>query len=252
VDYLDRDGLVEKYRQFPQYSADDIEDVDYVLPPGTAMSDVIPERFDLVLASHVLEHTTSLIDFLNECTQLLAEGGVISLVVPDHRFCFDRFRQRASLSRVIDAALNRPPVHTVGTLTEFAMYAVKHGGETSWSVGHRGTYQLINSLEEVKKNAALAATGNYVDVHNWIFAPNHLRLLLHDLYLLDLISVKEAFFHDTVGHEFFLNMTVDAPGSGLSRVELLVLADAEQRAMDVAVFEGDSSEGDSGEVKRST
>jgi predicted SAM-dependent methyltransferase len=239
VDYLDRDGLVEKYREFSQYSADDIEDVDFVLPPGAAMVDVISDRFDLVLASHVLEHTTSVIDFLNECTRLLADGGVIALVVPDHRYCFDRFRERSSLSRVIDASLNPPEVHTVGTLAEFTLNAVKHRGETSWAPGHQGTYQLVHSLEKAKQNAELARSGTYVDVHNWIFTPHHLRLLLQDLWSLDLISVREAFFHGTVGHEFFLNLTAGAPGSGLSREELLVLADEERRTMDVPVFADD-------------
>jgi len=45
VDYLDRDGLVEKYMDFKQYSPDDIEDVDYVITAGRAMADVIPDRF---------------------------------------------------------------------------------------------------------------------------------------------------------------------------------------------------------------
>jgi hypothetical protein len=76
----------------------------------------------------------------------------------------------------------------------------------------------------------------YVDVHNWIFTPNHLRLMIQDLNSLGLISLSEAFFHDTVGHEFFLNLTVEGPGTGLSREELLVLADAELRKMDVPVF----------------
>jgi SAM-dependent methyltransferase len=242
VDYLDRPGLIEKYRSFPQYSADDIEDVDYVLPPGAAMADVIPDRFDLVLASHVLEHTTSVVDFLNQCTKLLCERGVISLVVPDHRYCFDRFRERSSLSRVVDASLNPPAVHTVGTLTEYFMYAAQHNGVASWAAGHPGKYRLQNTLEQVQQNAALTDTGNYVDVHNWVFAPHHLRLLLQDLYSLDLISVREAFFHDTVGHEFFLNLTVEAEGSGLSREELLVLADAERRSMDIPAFEGIAAE----------
>jgi hypothetical protein len=238
VDYLDRPGLIEKYRQFPQYSADDIEDVDYVLPPGAAMADVITERFDLVVASHVLEHTTSVIDFLNEGTKLLSDQGVISLVVPDHRYCFDRFRERASLSRVIDASVNSPAVHTIGTLTEFSMYATKLGGATSWAVGHTGTYELIHGQGHAQENAARALSGEYIDVHNWVFSPHHLRLLLQDLYLLDLITLKEAYFHDTVGHEFFLNLTVDGPGSGFSREELLVLADAERRSLDAPVFEG--------------
>lgn len=237
VDYLDRTGLVEKYKDFPQYSPEDIEEVDYVLPPGASMADVIAERFDLVLASHVLEHTTSLVHFINECTRLLADGGTIALVVPDHRYCFDRFRQRSALSRVIDAWVNPPPVHTVGTLTEFSLNAVRHRGTTSWVRGHTGTYSLIHGLDRVKAKAAQAASGTYVDVHNWIFTPHHLRLMLQDLYDLELISVREAYFHDTVGPEFFINLTADGPGTGLAREDLLVLADAELRTMDVPVFD---------------
>jgi len=237
VDYLDRAGLVEKYRSFKQYSPDNIEDVDYVLPVGASMSDVIHERFDLVLASHVLEHTVSLIDFLNECTKLLAPNGVISLVVPDHRYCFDRFRERSSIGRVIDMSISRPSVHSVGTMTEFTLNAVKHRDATSWVAGHKGRYRFVHDLDEVRANAASAAGDTYIDVHNWVFTPNHLRLLLQDLHALGLISVREAAFQDTIGHEFFLNLQVEATGTGLSRAELIVLASAEQATMDAPVFE---------------
>jgi predicted SAM-dependent methyltransferase len=242
VDYLDRDGLVEKYRDFTQYSPDDIEDVDYVITAGSPMSAVIPDRFDLVLASHVLEHSLSLIDFVNDCTGLLAPGGVLSLVIPDHRYTFDRFRERSSIGRVIDASVSRPSVHTVGTLTEFSLFRVTHRGRTSWPAGHHGTYRFVHDVGVATENAERARSETYIDVHNWVFSPNHLRLLLHDLASLDLIPVREAAFQDTIGHEFFLNLTVDGPGSGLTREELVARADAEQRTMDVPVFEPQSAE----------
>jgi SAM-dependent methyltransferase len=237
VDYIDRDGLVEKYSEFKQYSADDIEDVDYVISAGAPMSDVIHERFDLVLASHVLEHTTSLIDFLNDCTNLLTPNGVISLVVPDHRYCFDRFRERSSIGRVIDASISRPSVHSVGTMIEFSLNAVRHRGTTSWPADHKGEYRFVHDLDAVKANAKRAEGDTYIDVHDWVFSPNHLRLMLQDLHALGLISVREAAFQGTIGHEFFLNLKIDGPGTGLTREELVVRASAEQSAMDVPVFE---------------
>lgn len=237
VDYIDRDGLVDKYREFPKYSPDDIEDVDYVVPAGVSMSEVVHERFDLVLASHVLEHSLSLIDFLNDCTNLLAPDGVVSLVVPDHRYCFDRFRERSSIGRVIDTSTVRPSVHTVGTMTEFSLNAVRHRGRTSWSAGRRGSYRFEHDLAAVKDRAARAEGDTYIDVHNWVFSPNHLRLMLQDLHALGLISIREAAFQDTVGHEFFLNLKVDGAGSGLSREALMVLADAEATGMDIPVFD---------------
>lgn len=235
VDYLDRAGLVDKYKDFEHYDPETIEEVDYVLRPDGTMLKKIDERFDLVLASHVLEHTTSLIDFLNECTPLLADGGVLALVVPDHRYCFDRFRERSSLGRVIDTSLNPPAAHTVGTLTEFALNAVRHRGTGSWSAGHRGRYRLIHDLDQTREHAALADGDEYVDVHNWIFSPHHLRLMLKDLHDLGYITLRECFFHTTVGHEFFLNLTVDGSGPRMSREALLALADFELR-MDKPVF----------------
>lgn len=236
VDYIDRDGLVEKYRDFEQYSPDDIEDVDYVIRAGASMADVIDERFGLVLASHVLEHSISLIDFLNDCTTLLAPNGVLSLVVPDHRYCFDRFRERSSIGRVIDTSINQPRVHTIGTMTEFSLNAVKLGGTTSWSAGRKGRYEFVHDLDAAQAKAEQARSDTYIDVHNWVFSPNHLRLMLQDLHSLGLISVREAAFQDTIGHEFFLNLTLGAPGTGLTREELVALADAEQ-SVDVPIFE---------------
>jgi SAM-dependent methyltransferase len=205
------------------------------------MADVIDDRFDLVLASHVLEHSISLVDFVNECTKLLAPGGVVTFVVPDHRYCFDRFRERASIGRVIDVALNPPSVHTVGTLTEFTLNAVRHRGTTSWSPDHTGKYRFVHDLAQAKANAKRAEGDTYIDVHNWIFSPNHLRLLLQDLHALGWISVREAAFQGTIGHEFFLSLRVDGPGTGLRREELVVLADAE-RTVDSPVFEQDEPE----------
>jgi predicted SAM-dependent methyltransferase len=238
VDYLDRDGLVEKYRSFDQYDPNDIEDVDYVVPVGVPMASVIDERFDVVLASHVLEHSLSIIDFINDCTSLLAPGGVVSLIVPDHRYTFDRFRERSSLGRVIDAADERRRTHSVGTLAEFSLNAVKHRGTTSWAAGHRGEYRFVHTPDEVRANVELARGTEYIDVHNWVFSPNYLRLLLEDLHTLGLISVRETAFQDTIGHEFFLNLTFDGPGPGLSRTALLVIADSERRGLDRPVFEG--------------
>ena len=236
VDYLDRAGLIEKYKAQKQYDPADIEEVDFVLAAGSAMATDIDERFDVVVASHVIEHTASLVHFLNECTELLADGGTLALVVPDHRFTFDRFRERSSLGRVVDAADNPPPVHTRGTIADFALNAARHRGTTSWAPRHRGDYSFVNTADRVHALVDAVDGTTYVDVHNWVFSPNHLRLLLHDLHLLGLITARETYFHPTVGHEFFLNLSVTGTGSGLSRQELVDLADAERRSLDVPTW----------------
>lgn len=237
VDYLDQAGLRERYREFSQYDLDAIEEVDYVLPPGAAMADPIGDRFDLVVAAHVIEHTTSMIDFLNECTKLLVPGGRLALVVPDHRFCFDRFRERSAIGRVIDASLAPPSVHTPGSVIEERLNAVRHRGTTSWAPKHRGTYSFVHPLDLARASGEEARLGErYIDTHNWVLTPHHLRLMLQDLHDLGFIALRETAFHDTVRNEFFLSLSVDGPGSGLWREELQVLADDERRSLDHAVF----------------
>lgn len=236
LDYLDRSGLVAKYASFDQYDPSDIEDVDYVIEAGATFSETIDERFSLVLASHVLEHSVSLIDFVNECAALLAPGGQLALVVPDHRYCFDRFRERSSIARVIDTHLSPPRVHTVGTMADFTLNAVQRRGSGSWPPGHPGRYYLLNDVERVAAQMEAAKGPDYIDVHNWIFSPNHLRLLLADLADLGFIDVRETHFHPTVGHEFFLSLAADGPGPGAPRERLLRLSDAERRSLDEPAF----------------
>ena len=83
------------------------EEVDF-LWDGRPYVELIGRRhaYDWIIGSHVLEHTTDLLGFLNDCDSLLKKGGVLSLVVPDKRYCFDRFRPLTDVGRVIDAARN--------------------------------------------------------------------------------------------------------------------------------------------------
>jgi hypothetical protein len=61
--------------------------------------------------------------------------------------------------------------------------------------------------------------------------------LLHDLYSLGYLAVRESYFRNTVGHEFFINLTVDGPGPDLDRRTLMQLADAERTPPERARFE---------------
>lgn len=230
VDELDREGLVAKYAKYPQYDTSVIEDVDFVLVDGRGLADLIEDRFDLVFASHVLEHTTCMVTFLNDLAALLAPGGVLALVVPDHRYCFDRFRERSSLARVVETSFNPPSWHTPGTFAEFQLRATKHRGSPSWVADHRGDYSFVNQPSGAAVAMREAAKADhYVDVHNWVFSPHHLRLLIEELSELGLIPLRESHFGPTVGHEFFLNLSRDGDGPGLSRAELMTLADDERR-----------------------
>jgi SAM-dependent methyltransferase len=227
ADHTDRAGLVAKYEPHG-HAAEAFEEVDYVLVAGSQMADVVGEQFDLVVASHVIEHSTSIIDFVNECGKLLRPGGRLAFVVPDKRFCFDRFRERSSLGAVIDASLQPSDRHSLGTLTDLSMNAVARNTNIAWSPSKTGSFRRVHDLEHARVTMpAAAARGGYVDVHHWVFTPHHLRLLFADLADLGYIALRETMFHETVDFEFYIELSPDGAGPGLRRTELVAKADAE-------------------------
>lgn len=231
VDYLDRESLVRKYAGVEGYRFEDIEEVDYVLAAGSTFAEAIDGRFDVVVAAHVIEHSVSLVDFINDLASLTAPGGHVALVVPDHRACFDRFRPRSSLGAVIDAVGTERTTHSAGTLIEFAMNHVRLGDKAAWGPRHAGTFQFSHTNDQARAYGERALGPDYVDVHHWVFTPHHLRLMLADLADLGYLAVRESHFAPTHGHEFYLNLSADATGPELSRSELVELADEEYRTL---------------------
>jgi SAM-dependent methyltransferase len=64
------------------------------------------ERFDLIVAWHVLEHTADPVGFLAELTRLLEpRGGVLAIQVPSYDFVSE-FRERGQLGSVVCAVHN--------------------------------------------------------------------------------------------------------------------------------------------------
>jgi SAM-dependent methyltransferase len=221
ADHLDQAGLIAKYSGVREVGG--IEEVDYVLT-GSRLTTAIHDQFDYIVASHVLEHTVCLVSFLQDAQELLRPGGVLSLALPDRRFSFDRFRERTSLGRVIDVYRAAPQVHTEGSVVEYYINVVRKGESISWAVRAPGEYANVHSLAQARSYSAKAIAGEYVDVHNWVFTPNHFRLLIEDLYTLGLIRLREASFHNTVGSEFFVTLTPEGAGPQMDRHELMRLS----------------------------
>lgn len=236
ADYLDRKGLVNKYERFAQYNMEDIEEVDHILIPGSPLSKSISDRFNIVIASHVIEHSISLVDFINDLGGLLKPGGHVALIIPDKRFCFDRFRERTSLCSVIDRIGTHLKVHSAGTRAEFSINAVKHRGTNSWATQHVGDYSFLYSYKYAREQADSASSQHYHDVHNWVFTPHHFRLMMHDLAELGYISLRENYFHTTIHNEFFMNLSTDGLGPGMNRSQLLSLSEMELRTLDIPTW----------------
>ena len=151
LDHLDRDALMRKYQNAPWVDVDQIEPVDYIWN-GEPYAELIGKTkcYDWIIASHLIEHTPDLIGFLNDCDSVLKDTGVLSLVIPDARYCFDHFRPLTGLSKIIDAHLNRQRIHTAGTFAENFLNIVTRGGQIAWDAKTSGPFAFFHSPDQAR------------------------------------------------------------------------------------------------------
>lgn len=211
VDHAQQDELVAKYRGFglAEEQLARIEPVDHLWLGGSLL-DVIPEHgaYDYIIASHFIEHTVDLIRFLTDCQVLLRDGGRLALVVPDKRFCFDRFQPLSTLGDVLDAAQTGTAFHPPGALVDHQAYACTRDGALIWSADLHG--ELAAQFDNLAGAAEALQNGlaqkEYFDTHRWKFTPTSFDLLIADLADLGQhdFGVLESF--PTEGFEFFVTL----------------------------------------------
>jgi len=234
VDHATAEELRQKYKGHP-VTLDNIEAVDYVWR-GEALTDLTGKKnhYDYIIASHVLEHIPDIVSFFVQCEALLKPTGVLSLVVPDKRYCFDYFRWPSSTGEALDAYTEKRSRHKPGMVFDHFADAAKMDQHIAWSrETPRGVFAPIHSFEQARNlwRRALANT-DYVDVHAWQFTPTSFKLILHDLRALGLVRLVELASFDSVGHEFHISLGVrDAPLDAVNRTELMNQIMSEMRRL---------------------
>src|SRR5262249_11388903 len=122
VDKFEGGSLKERFDKRIGIDVSKIENVD-IIWSSEDLSDDIPEihhhTFDVVIASHVIEHIPNPIGFLHSMEKLLKVGGYISIALPDKRFMFDMFRPLTTTGAWIEAFKRGDTIHTSRTLFEF-------------------------------------------------------------------------------------------------------------------------------------
>jgi predicted SAM-dependent methyltransferase len=207
LDHATAPELRDKYRGYPNVDVTRIEEVDHVWR-GEALDELLGVgRYDWIIASHVIEHLPDLVSFLRQSTRLLRPGGVLSLVVPDKRYCFDYFRWPSTTGDLLQAFAEERRRHPPGVVFDHVAHIVKRGGEIAWSAQAGGELSLGHQLEEAKEAFERArSTSEYVDVHCWRFTPASFRLILTELRLLGLVELEVVCSFPTEGCEFYVTL----------------------------------------------
>ena len=191
LDVFDRDQLVENYGDDPGVPVETIPEMDFVLSADDRVRSIPEavgdaERFDWVMASHVIEHVPDVIGWLADIAEVVVDGGALVLAVPDRRYCFDLHRPGTSVGQMLQA-------HELGEVVPSvrAVYDYKRGHASVrapmvWSGNPVGYENRIYPLELVRSLTDRARAGEYIDSHVWLFTPGTLLEQLVELRVLGL------------------------------------------------------------------
>ena len=235
VEILDHAGtevLRAKYDKDPNVNVSLIEEVDYI-SDGRSMLEAVGQhaKYDWIIASHVIEHTTDMLGFLLDCQALLRPAGRLVLAIPNRRFCFDALRPLTSMGQILQAYLEKRSRHPPGVIYDFVSEYSARDGVGAWGEGHPG--QLVRGHSDAaawKHFQASSTSADYVDAHAWVFVPASFRLLIETMYGLGLLKLREASYHRTIGCEFFVTLSEDGAGPGMSMDALRRVSEEEQLA----------------------
>ncbi len=189
VDHTDREGLIAKYTNDINVGSkiSKIEEVDFVWRDGllsSAVSDEWHGKFDIFLASHVIEHVPDVLGFLNSAQYLLSHTGTVVLAVPDKRYCFDYFRPFSTTADALTAHHEKRIRHTSRTLFDFMAHFSSVNGMSAWGQSSVGTFDFTHSIEDAYSLSLLAdmrPESPYHDAHAWVFVPASFQLILLEL-----------------------------------------------------------------------
>ena len=232
LDHASAEELRQKYRDDPTVPVDRIEQVDYV-SDGRPMVEVIGGggRYEWVIASHVIEHTPDMIGFLRDCAALLRPGGRLVLAIPDRRFCFDALRPVSSLGPILQAHREARTRHAEASLFDCVSEFCRRDDAAAWGEGHPGMLRRVGSTADALRTVDEASrSAAYTDTHAWVFTPNSFRLIIETLHEAGLVPLREADHRPTIGCEFFMVLSPDGAGPGLSMDDLRRAAEEDQLA----------------------
>jgi len=237
VDHADAATLREKYRD----NASKIEEVDYV-SDGRSLLETIgqEQRYDFIFASHVIEHVTDIVRFIQDCEVLLKPEGRFVLAVPDKRFCFDALRPLSTVGQALQAYAEKRKRHTPGILFDQVSYACTKAEQTVWLEPTFDDVAFLQGGEDAKSMfEAVQVDTAYYDAHAWQFTPASFRFLVKKLRSLGYIKSGEIAFHKNEPgqlhlHEFYISLSKNAPVLHDSDVDLLKEAERELREVAVS------------------
>lgn len=231
LDVFDTETLREMGRQDPNINANGVAQIEAVDIVGDAsnMGAMLAAKglsgtMAYVVSSHNFEHLPNPIKFLRGCSEALKAGGIVSMIVPDCRACFDHFRSPTRLADWIHAYHNDHAQPSAETLLDYqannAAYVLNGVPGVGCNI-QTGTLNNFIAVGELRANYALylqriAGPTDYKDAHCTVMFPETLELLLRDCLHLGLIDLEIIEVTQTTGLEFTVHLRKTGTRAALS------------------------------------
>ena len=211
VDHTTQEALRQKYISANVDTAL-IEAVDTVWEGGT-LHEAVPQsllgQVDLIIASHVLEHMPDLIGFFISASRLVRPGGVLSVALPDRRYCFDCFKPWTTTGELLEAHHRGVTRHGLRTAFDAFAYSAVMDGQLAWCPRPVGKPSFMNGFEAAREAYAQFRRDDdmpYQDHHAWQFTPMGFKLIMLELGALGVTDWAIETLHGPENFEFFVSL----------------------------------------------
>lgn len=220
IDFLSTDLLREKARRasVPESQISNIEEVDIVGDASCLLELVrskgVVNQFEWIVSSHNFEHLPDPIRFLQDCESLLEPDGFLGMIIPDKRYCFDRFRSTTNIADLVRAHHDNSTSTTTAAFAMFAHQVLKATLALPDGTERRSWEAKINQPEQLKTKDIRAKYEKFKKWmqsnpvpefigHRWHFSPAAFELVLLDLRATGLTNLSlEAIVPWEGGQEF--------------------------------------------------
>lgn len=195
-----------------------IEDVDFV---GNALEieSIVGNigelhSFDYIISSHNFEHLSNPIKFLKGCGNVLKDGGVLSMAIPDKRTCFDFYRPLTITSDILESYFTDQSNPTLKQVYESETFfsVLEENGALSHSFDLKSDTSRLINLGNIKNSYDKwirflnIDDNNYQDAHCGIYTKNSFELIINELFFLGLIPFDLLNSSETLGNEFIVQL----------------------------------------------
>jgi len=205
VDHADRAALQRKYAENADLTSelDSLVDVDFVWGAGQRTLSEIAKAvvpLDFVYASHVFEHLVNPVGWLEQLADVLRTGGIVSLVIPDKRFCFDVNRRVSEIADVVDGYLSHATKPTYRQIYDFYSKMVSVDTIALWE-GTRDYSREVRTDHDPDQlgmdMCRRSEHGDYVDSHCGVYTPDSFLTIIEKLAALGLLQFRVRDFQAT-------------------------------------------------------